>query len=1049
MNRNRAKRSARSRPRGPRTAARAWLAAGGGAVLLVLAGCGPDEPAKVAEPAEPAAPVVREWSAGALRAGGGPGAAGLGPGETHEYRLSLEAGQFLRLSVEQEGVDAVVRLRDPEGELLLEADRRIDDRGPELVMAVARVSGPHTLAVHAGESTGPGRYDARIESLRPASGRDRLAAATYRTFRRAYHLPPEEAIEAWAGVLATWRELGETVLEGEVLSRIGLLHQSRGEREAALERYLDAADAFARAGDRRWEAILRGYAAAALQRLGRVEEMVEQHRIELHLGRAVGDRWLQADAHNGLGLAFRSLGEVQTALDHYEAALDLWPEDDRDARAHTLHNLAILHHLYFQDPERSRRQLEGALELWNPAFPTYGRNRARTLNQLGRLALEQGKPAAASRHLEAALEHLRPDDRCRRASTLSRLALATDALGDGAAANRRLAEALDFVDGGACPADRTAVYLRAAELAETRGDATAAAERYERCHRLFAARGDRTGEAESLAGIARAQRALGDERAALEASRRALAILEGVRPTLLREDLRTAYFSTGQETLDLHIGLLMAAGSSETAWEAAERGRARALRDALIEAGAGVRGAAEPALADQERELQKRLNVLEQRRTTNRGAEPAAALLGEIDALAEELETVRGEIRRSSPAYSALTETRPVSLAGVRRELLERNTLLLEYRLGAETSWLWAISRESFGAFELPPGEEVETVAREALHWTRSPRWPQRNPPPVCELARTVLGPVAEELDGRRLVVVADGVLEEVSFAALPHPADPARCPDAPLLVTTHEIVHLPSASALVAQRRLLAGREPAPGWLAMVADPVYGPDDPRLGATDATRRASRAPSSRAAGGSAPRFERLDHAGEEADAVLAVMPPTGVHVARGLDASKESVTGGSLAGHRIVHFATHGVLDPERPLHSFLALSERTADGKAVDGALYAREIYDLDLPAELVVLSACDTARGRQIRGEGLVSGLPRAFLYAGAARVLVSLWPVPDRSTRDLMELFYRGLIEEGLPPGRALQEAQRSLWLSGRPPYQWAGFVLQGDWRPLAPF
>jgi CHAT domain-containing protein len=260
--------------------------------------------------------------------------------------------------------------------------------------------------------------------------------------------------------------------------------------------------------------------------------------------------------------------------------------------------------------------------------------------------------------------------------------------------------------------------------------------------------------------------------------------------------------------------------------------------------------------------------------------------------------------------------------------------------------------------------------------------------------------------------------------------------------VAAHEVVHLPSVAALAAQRRSLAGRTPAEGWVAVVADPVYGPDDERLRRAPGPRPAafSRSPGE--------RFRRLRHAGEEAAAVLAGLPSDRTFSAIGFDASKATVGGGALAGFRVLHFATHGVLHPDQPLLSFLALSDRDPAGRPVDGALYAHEIYDLGLPAELVVLSACDTARGRSVEGEGLVSGLPRAFLYAGAARVLVSLWSVEDRSTRDLMERFYRGLLQRGLPPGRALQEAQRALWRAGRPPHQWAGFVLQGDWRPLPP-
>jgi CHAT domain-containing protein len=184
---------------------------------------------------------------------------------------------------------------------------------------------------------------------------------------------------------------------------------------------------------------------------------------------------------------------------------------------------------------------------------------------------------------------------------------------------------------------------------------------------------------------------------------------------------------------------------------------------------------------------------------------------------------------------------------------------------------------------------------------------------------------------------------------------------------------------------------------------------------------------------------RLPGAGQEAAAILAGLPKDKVLKATGPESSRQTVMGGALRRFRIVHFATHGELDAEQPLLSALDLA---------DGPLPAHEIYDLDLPAELAVLSACETALGRDVPGEGLVSGLPRAFLYAGAARVVVSLWEVDDQRTRDLMVRFYHGL-RERKPPAAALQAAQLALRRAGRPPREWAGFVLLGDWRPLPPF
>jgi tetratricopeptide (TPR) repeat protein len=960
----------------------------------------------------------RDWPPGELRSGGGPVAAALGPGEVHRYRLPLEKGALLRLVVDQQGIDAVVALRDPGGALVLQADRLINDRGLELVLAVAAAAGVHTLVLQGLPGSGPGRYTARIEALRPASEADRRSAEAYRIFTGAEGLEPDEATERWTQALATWRELGEVALAAEAQARMARQHTDLGERQQAIHLYGEAAAGFARAGNPRWEAIARNGLGANLLPLGEAREAAEQYARALALARRAGDRLNEAKALHGLGQAFQNQGELQQALDRYRGALRLWPKGER-MRPNTLHQLGVLHARFLHEERRGGELLLQARDTWGPGDEP---RKASTLSQLGRIAFEQGRLDEARQSFEEALK-LRGGSGCSSAIVLARLALVEDRQGARAAAGARRAEALRILGSEACPRSEPTVHLLLAELAERRSEYAAARAGYRRCEALFTRLGDRMGVAESLAGVARSERALGDRRAALEASRRVLEIFEGVRPTVLSEDLRTSFFSGAREAFDLHIDLLLELGEEEAAWTTAERARARALGDLLAEAGAGLRRDAPPGLAARERALQRELNALESRRlaTGESNAERLRSLAESIDARVAELEVLRGELRRRSPHYASLTRPEPVSLAAVRRELLDGESVLLEYRLAETASTVWAVTREELAAFHLPPRRTIELLAGQAGTWTRSLEWPGRNPPPLCELSRILLGPVARYFGHRRLVVVAEGALETLSFAALPVPAHPAACATAPVLMDSHEIVSLPSAATLLAQRRLLAGRKPAPGWLAVLADPAYGPDRRRLPAS--------------------AWEARD--------IAAGLPAGKVFVATGSAASRQTVTGGALRGFRILHFAAHGDLNAEQPLLSALALAERDPMGRPVRGTLPAHEIYDLDLPADLVVLSACETALGREVPGEGLVSGLPRAFLYAGAARVLVSLWEVEDRSTRDLMVLFYRGLFDRGLPPARALQEAQSALRRSGRPPHQWAGFVLLGDWRPLPPF
>jgi CHAT domain-containing protein len=192
-------------------------------------------------------------------------------------------------------------------------------------------------------------------------------------------------------------------------------------------------------------------------------------------------------------------------------------------------------------------------------------------------------------------------------------------------------------------------------------------------------------------------------------------------------------------------------------------------------------------------------------------------------------------------------------------------------------------------------------------------------------------------------------------------------------------------------------------------------------------------------------FSRLPFSREEAEAIAKFVPKSSLLKATGFQANRATAIGPELSRYRIIHFATHGLLNSEHPLLSGLVFSLIDENGKPQDGFLRMHEIYNLQLPAELVVLSARQTALGEEIKGEGLV-GLARGFMHAGAQRVVASLWQVDDQATAQLMGHFYRGMLKENLRPAAALRAAQIEMSKNPRwsSPYYWAGFVMQGEWR-----
>jgi len=430
-----------------------------------------------------------------------------------------------------------------------------------------------------------------------------------------------------------------------------------------------------------------------------------------------------------------------------------------------------------------------------------------------------------------------------------------------------------------------------------------------------------------------------------------------------------------------------------------------------------------------------------------------------------------------------LTRPQPLSVAEIQRDLLDEQTLLLEYALGEERSYLWVVAKSGIKSFELRKRAEIEESARRVgdilrdgqrqpgepaqSYQTRLTGLESRFREEAALLSQMVLGPAAAELGLRRLLIVAPGELQRLPFAALPSPAAAAGGGGRMRLLKTtsltaengppplgeeHEIIYLPSASTLAALRIETKGRQPAPKAVAILADPIFDRDDPRLQTALKAQPGPAAPAPRphawddAVRSFGTGLPRLLSSRREAKDIVAAAPAGMATAALGFEANRSTATGPQLGQYRIVHFATHGVFNDRQPELSGIVLSLFDESGRArEDGFLRLHDIYNLNLPVDMVVLSACQTGLGKQVRGEGLI-GLTRGFMYAGAARVVASLWKVDDEATAELMKVFYQRMLKDGMSPPAALREAQMSLRRQRRwsAPYYWAGFVLQGEWK-----
>jgi CHAT domain-containing protein len=453
----------------------------------------------------------------------------------------------------------------------------------------------------------------------------------------------------------------------------------------------------------------------------------------------------------------------------------------------------------------------------------------------------------------------------------------------------------------------------------------------------------------------------------------------------------------------------------------------------------------------------------------------------QISSLEKETEDIRAQLARlddlikeADPKLYALVRPQTAAGTSIQRQL-DDNTLLLEYSLGEQRSYMWAVTQDAIQGFPLPSRADIERVANRIVksladrnrtingetvvqYNSRRGQAERDFDAASADLSDLVIGPLAPLLGNKRLVIVADGALQLVSFAALPLPHTGPQPPRR--LIDDHEIVYEPSASVLALQRSELANRQRAPGGVAILADPVFDKDDVRVASAQPRINPPRnGPNSNGSAGpeiatqrravsralediGLESFTRLRSSATEAQKIMAVAPKGQNKEALDFDASRETATDRELSKYRVVHFATHAVVNYEHPELSGIVLSLVDRKGQPQDGYLRLHDIYNLNLPADLVVLSACQTGVGKEIKGEGLIA-LTRGFMYAGAQRVVASLWKVDDVATSNLMAEFYKQMFVSGLRPAAALRAAQITL-AKKHSPADWAGFVLQGEWK-----
>lgn len=880
-----------------------------------------------------------------------------------------------------------------------------------------------------------------------------------------------KALDYFTQSLALNREIKERAKEVESLSLLAFAHEAMGNYNEALTYLQQMAAVQLALGDRNKDAYLYNNFCVVSNDLGNYRAATDYCNQALAIRREMSDQFNEAVTLGNLGIAFASLGEYQKALDAYNQAYAIHKTMGRlQSQAILLNNIAWVY---------------GTLGEQEKAIPIYQQaadilrglgDKYREANALSNIAVNYANLKDYRKALDLNLQLLpvrrEINDKEGQVTTLNSIANCYSNLNEKPKALEYLNQAVE-ISHDRNPRTRALVLRNLGNLHRELGQFDKAVEYLNEGLNVTRRIGDRNGEAATLSAYAQLERDRGNLTAAQKRIEDALAAVESLRINVQSQSLRASYFASVRSYHELSLDLLMrlhqqnpTAGYDALALQVGEKGRARSLLEMLAEAKAEIRQGVDQQLVDRERMLRQKIADEADKQTRllsgpHTEAQVSAAAK-QLDAMTTEYEQVQASIREASPRYAAITQPVPIGLKEI-QTLLDEETVLLEYSLGEAKSFLWAVSTTGMKSFELPKRAEIETVAKRVYDditatsrvvpgedlVQRQRRLDQADADfqtAATALSKVLLDPVANELKNKRLLIVGEGVLQYIPFAALPEPAT-ASVP----LITNHEVVSLPSASVLGLLRHEVTRRSQPAKSIAVFADPVFDANDSRMVQPsqhkveniNAALRDEMIKSAAESGLNS--FVRLPFTRQEADQIMRFAGTTQSFKEVDFGASRQRAIGADLRHYRIVHFATHGIVNNQHAELSGIVLSLVDEQGRPQNGFLRLYDIYNLNLNADLVVLSACQTALGKDIKGEGLV-GLTRAFMYAGASRVVASLWQIDDRGTAELMSYFYQAMLSANLSPAAALRKAQLTMLNNKRwrHPRYWAAFTIQGEWK-----
>ncbi len=937
------------------------------------------------------------------------------------------------------------------------------------------------------------------------SGGEKLEAA--RTLNRAGRLQlilnsPQDAITSHNKALDLLKESPSTQVEVDSLNGLGaayMLQKEKGLVEPTLNHAITSSEQSGYTAG-------KAQALLTLSRLYNIDDhprAVSTAQNALTLWKSTGDKSGIARAYEQVGIYYFAQNMLPEATQNFEQALPLWQElNDVPAQSSILIRLGFieLRNAEWQssisrfvqaqglideaaEPEKMGRIACGMAEVYNeynlPEDGLTHYQRALTYYQRTQDAhsiwyatwglgwtyyLLHQYPQALS-YLEQSLTKVDRNDSTEAALSREYRGMIRLETGEYLAALQDLQFALDVYTRAFNPWEAARVQGLLGQVFEQQGQFARAHASYIKALDAFARMSDQVNQATLYYALGRLELKRIKYEEAEGYLTRSLQMTEQMHRMPTSRDLSVAFFGSVHDRYQAYVECLMGKhGLDPTraldvkAFETSEAARARSLAEFLRASNNDFAPGVDPALAQQEKSLRQSIWQKADRRSELLAAKETTNSLNELKSVNAELSQLEPEysrlietINQRYPAYKQITQPAAWDLHRIQAEIIKDDqTLLLEYSIGASKSYVWAVTRDQIKTYELPGEESITEAARKVSALLALPPASDNDTKlqqASQELSRMILSPVAAELNKRAMIVVADGALNYIPFQILPAPSGNEP------LVARYEVVNAPSASILGDLRHQREGRPAPTKLLAAFGDPVFyssstaqNPGDDQLVAQTRWRSTLRDIELNRDSFDPSVITPLFYAARELTNLRDLAGGQGLVLSE-FAATREQLLNTDLSQYAMLHLATHGFLDPKRPEYSGLLLSTVNSQGKQIDGFVALQDIYQLRAPVNIVVLSACQTALGKDVRGEGLV-GMTRGFMHAGASSVVASLWKVDDGATAELMKRFYSNLLQQGMSPAEALRAAQNSIrqepqWAS---PHYWGAFTIQGEYQEI---